>query len=282
MRSLLGRFVYRNKNIGILLIYVLLTVVYFLLLNSDYQSFLIGGGDSSGGRSGLIFFYSLYSGIDSGIFIIFIMLSYSLIYAFDAFSAYNLKNDRIEIIRVGYPKYYKSIMVRSIKSVWFFPLVINGVFILLLFLSGYPWETSIPHLIFGFTQEVDFILFIVFQVLGWSVFNMFLTLISQLLNNKYVFGVFGFAFSLVVLLGSLLMSIPLGSLTLPVVGSISSFLVFLTSPLTLISAGQFVLISGYTNLWAIVLMSILLYCLLSMILYKFILSRRLKQHYVFA
>lgn len=272
---------YSMKKIIIYIILILFGISYILLFNSEYYSWLNPSEDSIGGLSLLYFFYNFYSGQDFGFFIIALLLIFPLIKGVDTFDLYNTRSDQFPIVRLGYEKYYRKHLFNSILSVMFFPLILNGVMILIMLALGYKWQGEIPYLVYGYSQEIDFILFNIFQVVGWSVLNIFLMTWSQILNNKYLYGSFLVLFTLFILMTTVAVTFPFSSTSIPIIGDIHSSFILITSPITLLTGGVYSFSSGYSNLAIIVIISFLGYMVLNFALLKFVIKQRKKQQYVY-
>lgn len=58
-----------------------------------------------------------------------------------------------------------------------------------MFLYGFKWNGLQEISVYGFSQNIDFVLFLLFQTLGWIAVNILITFLSQLISNKYSYAV---------------------------------------------------------------------------------------------
>lgn len=270
----------QTQKLLILVAVVLLSVIYLVLYNHNYQTFINGHGENVVKQSLLIFFYNLHKGMDFGYFQLFVLLCFPLINGFNTFNASVMKYDVYEIQRIGYLKYYINQVSNAIKGIWYFPLVINLIFILLLIAFGYEFVGQRSISLYTSSDILDLFIFIFLQSLGWIIFNIFCVVLSQIITNKYLYGLSLLLYSIATTLISVMILVPFENTYIPFFGSLQSTLVYLISPFTLLTVGSFSII-GVVNQMFIMILSIIFYSVLSVFLILIIILRRKKNGHVF-
>lgn len=271
---------YPKRKQLLLIAFVILVIIYFTLYFANYNSFL-NFGDSDSKLSGLYFFYNLHIGIDFGYFHLFVLLSLPLISSINVFESRVMKSDLFEISRIGYKKYFIYALFNCTKDIWFFPISINLLFVLLLYLTGFNVFNGNYINLYTSSNILDFVIFNLIQSLGWILLNVLAISFSQLFNNKYVFGLSVFIFSISITLISVFIFLPFEFISVEGIGSLYVVIVYVLSPFTLVSAGLFDLIGTSNNLLLLSIFSILFYLILNITLLRFIVFRRKKYNYVF-
>lgn len=101
--------------------------------------------------------------------------------------------DNTVSLRVGKKEYFKSLIWKSIKDIWFYPVIINLFLILLivLFVHANPLFVHDPSNAYqGYYmgwEIADWVVYTILEVVGWSLLNMLCMVFSQLVPNKYLY-----------------------------------------------------------------------------------------------
>jgi len=270
----------QTQKLLILIAFVFLSIIYLVLYNHNYQTFINGHGENVVKQSLLIFFYNLHKGMDFSYFQLFVLLCFPLINGFNTFNSSVMKYDVYEIQRIGYLKYYINQVSNAIKGIWYFPLVINLIFILMLIAFGYEFVGQRSISLYTSSDILDLFIFIFLQTLGWIVLNVFCVVLSQIITNKYLYGLSLLLYSIATTLISVMILVPFENTYIPFFGSLQSTLVYLISPFTMLTVGSFSII-GVVNQLLIMILSIIFYSVLSVFLILIIILRRKKNGHVF-
>lgn len=271
----------QTRKLLILVAFVFLSIIYLVIYNHGYQTFINGQGENSVKQSSLIFFYNLHRGMDFGYFQLFVLLCFPLITGYNTFNSSVMKFDEYEIIRIGYSKYYVNQVIKAINDIWFFPLVINVVFISLLFVFGFELFGDRTLSLFTSSDLFDLFIFILLQTIGWCILNVFCVVLSQIITNKYLYGLSLLLYSIAITLVSVFLLLPLENVYVPIFGSLHYTLVYMLSPFTLLTVGTFSIIGVIDQLLMIVILSILFYIILCAILLRIVIIKRRKIGHVF-
>ncbi len=250
-----------NKKAGIkhiiLFVLCLLSIVFVLLKQHDYR-YLIDGK-----FSGFAFFYELYAGRDFILYELILLLVIPLVSHLTS-CIYKGKFDRLIITRIGYANYFKKRLKQSDKDIWYYPIIINIVFVLFIHFLFFPvigsdiYDTTHIYTGIGWT---DFILFTLLQTIGWILLNRLCFLLSQTISNKY-----GYLLSLALCtIGSTILFTIIGSFIPFDLG----WLFYILSPFTL-------LCPGVIGLWSLQSGWIAFLVVLINFIFYFILINRLK------
>ena len=155
-----------------------------MLKQKDYQ-FL-----ADGNFSGLSFFFEIYAGRE---FIVFEFILLFIIPIITNLNSCIYRNNRFDVMivsRIGYKNYFKQCFKQSIKDIWYYPVVINAITVLIIHFMCLPIiGKDIQYVANYFTNigMLDLCLFTLFQIIGWSLLNYFCFLLSQLILNKYAY-----------------------------------------------------------------------------------------------
>ncbi|MBN2949457.1 MAG: hypothetical protein JTJ21_02615, partial [Holdemanella sp.] len=184
------------------------------------------------------------------------------------------RNNRFDVMivsRIGYTNYFKQCLKQSIKDIWYYPVVINAITVLIIHFMCLPIiGKDIQYVANYFTNigMLDLCLFTLFQIIGWSFLNYFCFLLSQLILNKYAYIL---SLGIYSVLSTILFSI---------IGSIIPFeikwIFYILSSFTLLCPGIIGIWSIDTGIFSIiiVILCFIFYSILLFILSKFVLKDR--------
>lgn len=246
------------RRLGMLTL-CLLSILFILLKQKDYQ-FLIDGK-----FSGLLFFFELYAGRE------FIVFEFILLFIIPLITNLNFciyRNNHFDVMivsRIGYTNYFKQCLKQSIKDIWYYPVVINAITVLIIHFMCFPISGKDIQYVSNYFTNIgilDLCLFTLFQIIGWSLLNYFCFLLSQLILNKYAYIL------------SLGIYSVLSTIILSLIGSLIPFeiswIFYILSPFTL-------LCPGIIGLWSIdtgaITIIVIILCFIFYIYFLFLLSK---------
>lgn len=223
-----------------LLALCLISILFILLKQKDYQ-FL-----ADGNFSGLSFFFEIYAGRE---FIVFEFILLFIIPIITNLNSCIYRNNRFDVMivsRIGYTNYFKQCLKQSIKDIWYYPVVINAITILIIHFMCLP--------IIG--KDIQYVA------------NYFCFLLSQLILNKYAYILSLCIYSVV------------STILFSIIGSIIPFeikwIFYIFSSFTLLCPGIIGLWSIDKGIFSIiiVILCFIFYSILLFILSKFVLKDR--------
>ena len=146
-----------------LLALCLISILFILLKQKDYQ-FL-----ADGKFSGLSFFFEIYAGRE---FIVFEFILLFIIPIITNLNSCIYRNNRFDVMivsRIGYTNYFKKCLKQSIKDIWYYPVVINAITVLIIHFMCLPIiGKDIQYVANYFTNigMLDLCLLTLFQIIG--------------------------------------------------------------------------------------------------------------------
>lgn len=195
------------KLICLLLVCIGISLIVGFIINPNYRSMAfdtseaIASGQHSNKFGGVAAFKEIYRGAETILFNMLLLLVIPFVSHY--FSCINrIKGtDNFIVTRIGLAKYYLISIVKSIKDIWYYPIIVNCF---ALFLINFEIPIFGEGLKNGFMYLVDsdianFILLTLLQIIGWSILNIYCFLISQLINNKYIYSLFLILFNLLLI-----------------------------------------------------------------------------------
>lgn len=248
-----------------LLALCLISILFILLKQKDYH-FL-----ADGNFSGLSFFFEIYAGREFIVFEFILLFIIPIITNLNSCIYRNTRFDVMIVSRIGYTNYFKQCLKQSIKDIWYYPVIINAITVLIIHFMCLPIiGKDIQYVANYFTNigMLDLCLFTLFQIIGWSFLNYFCFLLSQLILNKYAYIL---SLGIYSVLSTILFSI---------IGSIIPFeikwIFYIFSSFTLLCPGIIGLWYIDTGIFSIiiVILCFIFYSILLFILSKFVLKDR--------
>lgn len=217
------------QKLAILLALCLLTLIYLIKTGSNYLFLLDAPHHKS--ISGVVLLYELYSGREFIIFNFIVLLAIPFISNFKS-CMYGITGfDRMIVSRIGRNNYYKNCVIKSIKDIWYFPIIINIFLLIMIHIFYVPiFGPNVKEYgMYFFNSDVINIFFITFiQIIGWSLLNIICFVFSQIIKNK-----FAYPFALLIFTIAL-------TLFLAIVASIVpyDFILAIFTPFTLLTSGM--------------------------------------------
>lgn len=217
------------QKLAILLALCLLTLIYLIKTGSNYLFLLDAQHHKS--ISGVVLLYELYSGREFIIFNFIVLLAIPFISNFKS-CMYGITGfDRMIVSRIGRNNYYKNCVIKSIKDIWYFPIIINIFLLIMIHIFYVPiFGPNVKEYgMYFFNSDVINIFFITFiQIIGWSLLNIICFVFSQIIKNK-----FAYPFALLIFTIAL-------TLFLAIVASIVpyDFILAIFTPFTLLTSGM--------------------------------------------
>ena len=174
-------------------------------------------------------------------------------------------------LRKGKKHGFFQLLLDSIRQIWFYPVVINGILILLimLFVKDFPLVTdSYDYFYFVKNLAGDVVVFTLLQIIGWSLLNLLCYMAAEYIRNAYLYP-------FVLLLVSLALTFVVSFLS----GASSRvhWIFSALSPFELLAPGVIVLLSppSIPARLATVALSFALYTVVFVILYRNMKKRRM-------
>lgn len=101
--------------------------------------------------------------------------------------------DNVVSMRIGKTEYFRQLVLKSVKDIWYYPVVINLfiLFLIILFIHANPFFANDPSYIYQgyyFSGEIgDWIIFTILETLGWILLNLLCMLFAELAPNPYLY-----------------------------------------------------------------------------------------------
>ncbi len=192
----------------LLLLCLGVSIICLLIINpsnihSAFDNFeAIATGQSKLKFGGIVAFKEIYRGVSTIFFNLLVLTVIPLISHYISCINRIKGSDNFIVTRIGLAKYYLTSVFDSIKDIWYYPIIIN-------FFALFVISFDIPIFGEGFkngfiylvdSDVINFLLLTFFQIISWSILNIYCFLFSQLIHNKYVYSLFLLLFSLLLIL----------------------------------------------------------------------------------
>lgn len=180
--------------------FLLITVIgFFLTIHNTVYTSPLAEDLNYAAAPALLIVLNFYTGMYTVVPLILFLLAIPWITHYRTFQWKKERFDDQIALRKGKKQFFFKLVIDSIRQIWFYPIIINGVLVLLtiLFVHNFPLVTdSYDYFYFVKNLVGDIIIFTLLQIVGWSLLNLLCYMAAEYIYNGYLYP-------FVLLLGSL-------------------------------------------------------------------------------
>lgn len=252
--------------------FLLITVVgFFLTIHNTVYTAPLAEDINYAAAPSLMIVLNFYTGMYTVVPLILFLLVIPWVTHYQTFQWKKEKFDDQIALRKGKKQGFFQLLLDSIRQIWFYPVIVNGVLVLLtvLFVHNFPLVTD-AYDYFYFVKNLigDIVVFTLLQIVGWSLLNLLCYMAAEYITNVYLYP---FVLLLVSLALTFLVSFLSGA------SSGIHWIFSALSPFELLAPGVITLLtppSASTRL-IMVALSFVLYTVIFVILYQNMKKRRM-------